>query len=133
MPHISTKKIDEKMLKKIYETLFSAIISKNVTQKQQRLAFKEFFTYTEKIMLGKRLLAIALLSEGKSSYEVARLLKLSTTTTMKFRTRMENEKMEHVKTLCTILKKGPLQHYVENLLKPMPRYGTSPATLFKEQ
>lgn len=84
-------------------------------------------------MLGKRLLAIALLSEGKSSYEVAHLLKLSTMTTMKLRTKMENKKVSHVKALCAILRKGPLQHYIENLLKPMSRYGTSPATLFKER
>ncbi len=125
--------MDEKILKKTYEMLFSAIISKNVTQKQQRFAFKELFTHTEKIMLGKRLVAIALLSQNRSPYKVGQILKLSPTTTIKLQSKIENGKVNGIIKLCSILQKGPLQYYIENLLKPMPRYGTSPSKLFKEQ
>ena len=133
MPHVSSRKVDEKTLNKIYEMLSSAIISKNVTQKQQRFAFRELFTHTEKIMLGKRLTAIALLSQNLSPYKVGRILKLSPTTTTSLQSKIENGKFTGVVNLCNVLQKGPLQHYIENLLKPMSRYGTSPAKLFKEQ
>lgn len=132
MPHVSPQKLDEKILKKIYEMLFSAIISRNNTQKQQRLAFGELFTRTEKIMLGKRLLAISLLSQGKSPYSVGKTLRLSSTTTTKLQIKIKSEKLVNVQKLCTILRKGPLGLYLENLLKPMSRYGTSPTKLFKE-
>ena len=131
MPHVSPQKIDERILKKLYKVLFSAIAGENMTQKQQRLAFSELFTHTEKIMLGKRLAAISLLSQGESSYRVGKILRLSSTTTAKLYAKIEKEKLANVEKLCSILRKGPLQHYLENLLKPLPRYGTSPSTLFK--
>ena len=130
---MSPQKIDEQVLKKLYKVLFSAIASRNISQKQQRLAFGELFTHTEKIMLGKRLAAISLLSQGESSYKVGKMLRLSSTTTAKLHVKIENGKLVNVEKLCSILRKGPLQHYLENLLKPLPRYGTSPATLFKER
>lgn len=133
MPHISPQKINEQILKKLYRILFTAIASKNVSGKQQRLAFGELFTHTEKIMLGKRLAAVSLLSQGESPYKVGKILQLSSTTTTKLHAKLEDEKLANVEKLCNILRKGPLQHYLENLLKPLPRYGTSPSTLFKEK
>lgn len=133
MPHVSQQKVDKKTLENIYKILFSAIINRNISQKQQRLSFAEFFTYTEKIMLGKRLAAISLLSQKMSSYEVGKILRLSHTTTTKLHMKIENGNLSNVEKLCSILRKGPLQHYLENLLKPLPKYGTSPARLFKEK
>ncbi|MEK7589765.1 MAG: hypothetical protein AAB475_00730, partial [Patescibacteria group bacterium] len=123
--------IDKKILEKIYKILFSAIINRNISQKQQRFAFAELLTYTEKIMLGKRLAAISMLSQGVSPYRVGKILQLSPTTTTKLQIKLENEKLLNVKKLCNILRKGPLQHYLENLMRPLPHYGTSPYKLFK--
>ncbi len=133
MPHVSQQKVDKKTLENIYKILFSAIINRNISQKQQQLSFAELFTNTEKIMLGKRLAAISLLSQKISSYEVGKILRLSHTTTTKLHVKLENKKFSNVEKLCSILRKGPLRHYLENLLKPLPRYGTSPAKLFKEK
>lgn len=133
MPHISAQKINEQILKKLYKILFSAIVSRNLSQKQQRLAFNELLTHTEKIMLGKRLAAISLLSQGESPYKAGKILRLSSTTTTKLQTKIESRKFTHTEKLCNVLRKGPLQHYLENFLKPLPRYGTSPASLFKER
>ncbi len=133
MPHVSPQKINEQVLKKLYEVLFSAIASRNASQKQQRLAFGELFTHTEKIMLGKRLAAISMLSQGESSYRVGRALQLSPTTTAKLHAKIESGKLANAEKLCSVMRKGPLQHYIENLLKPLPKYGTSPATFLREK
>lgn len=133
MPHVSPRKIDKKTLEKLYKILFSAIINRNISQKQQRLAFTELLTHTEKIMLGKRLAAISMLSQEVSPYRVGKILRLSPTTTTKLQIKLENGKLLNVKKLSNILRKGPLQHYFENLFKPLPRYGTSPSKLFREE
>jgi hypothetical protein len=133
MPHVSPQKIDKEILEKIYKILFSSIVNRNVSQKQQRLAFIELLTHTEKIMLGKRLAAISMLSQNANPYQVGKILKLSTTTTVKLQQRLESGKFADVEKLCNILRKGHLQHYLENLFKPLPRYGTSPSRLFKEE
>jgi len=132
MPHVSQKQINQKVLQKLYDLLFSSITNKHVTHKQQRLAFSELFTPTEKIMLGKRLLAIHMLSQGISPYKVGKVLQLSHTTTMKLQVRYEDGKVSNIKKMCNILQKGPFIHYLENLFKPLPRYGASPSKLFKE-
>jgi len=132
MPHISPRKVNGQVLEKIYKLLFSAIVDRNTSKKQQQFAFGELLTPTEKIMLGKRMAAVSLLSQGMSPYKVGKMLQLSPTTTAKFQIKLENGKFSNVSKLCSVLKKGPLGHYIENLLKPLPRYGTSPAQLFKE-
>ncbi|GMQ95013.1 MAG: hypothetical protein BMS9Abin13_123 [Patescibacteria group bacterium] len=133
MPHISSKQVNGQILEKIYKLLFSAITDRNISKKQQHSAFGELFTPTEKIMLGKRLVAISLLSQGMSPYKTGKTLQLSPTTTTKLQVKLEGGKFSNVKKLCSVLRKGPLQHYIENLIKPLPRYGTSPARLFKEK
>jgi len=132
MPHVSPKKVNDEVMKKIYSLIFSAITDRNISKKQQQYAFGELLTSTEKIMLGKRLLAISLLSQGVSQYKVEKILRLSPTTVAKFHIGIEKGKFSGTEKLCNVLRKGPLQHYIENLFKPLPRYGTSPSSLFKE-
>lgn len=132
MPHVSPQKIDDKTLKEISSFLFSALTEKNMLRKQQRSAFNELLTKTEKIMLGKRLTAISMLSENKSPYEVGKKLHLSPTTTMKLQLKLESGELSNIKKLCGVLRKGPLGQYIDNLLKPLPKYGTPPHKLFNE-
>lgn len=133
MPHVSFQKVDNKILRKIYEILFSAITDKGMPKKQQELAFGELLTPTEKIMLGKRLAAVSMLSQGFSPYQISQSLKLSPTTVFLLQTKFEKGNFSNTSKLCDALRKSPLQRYIENLIKPLPRYGTSPASLFKEK
>jgi Trp operon repressor len=133
MPHISPLSVNKKTLEKIYSFLFSAITSRNISQKQHRLAFNELLTHTEKIMLSKRLTAISMLSQDVSPFKVSQALQLSPTTTLRLHAKLETGKFSNTEKLCKILKKGPLGLYLENLLKPLPPYGTSPSQLFKEK
>lgn len=132
MPHVSPKKVNNQVSGNLYKLLFSAIIDRNISKKQQQAAFDELLTPTEKIMLGKRLAAISMLSQGASSYKTGKTLQLSPTTTTKLQVKLEKGKFLNASKLCNMLRKGPLQHYIENLFKPLPRYGTSPMKLFKE-
>ena len=133
MPHISPRHVDEKVLKEISSLLFSAIADKYISPKQQRVAFNEIFTTTEKVMLGKRLAAVSLLSDGMSPYEVGKRLRLSPTTTAKFHLKLEKGAFSGTEKLCKILRKGVLGRYLDNLLRPLPRYGTSPHRLFRDK
>jgi len=126
MPHISPKQIDTKVLKKLYELFFATVTSRRQTRKQQQAFFNELLTTTEKIMLGKRLAAIVLLSRGASSYRVGRTLKLSPTTTGKLLERLDRGEFNHIVKLDVKQKKGELAHYIENLLfSSLPPYGKS--------
>jgi len=131
MPHVSSKQMSDNALREISSFLFSAIIGQDMTKKQQHAAFNELLTQTEQIMLGKRLTAISMLSRGISPYEVGRKLCLSPTTTAKLKLKIEQGKLSNAQKLCDILRKGPLGRYLHNLLKPLPRYGTSPHHLFR--
>jgi uncharacterized protein YdgA (DUF945 family) len=133
MPHVSPKKVDENILKEALSFFFSAIAEKDMSQKQQRNAFNELFTRTEKIMLGKRLTAISMIYNGIGSYEVSKKLCLSPTTTAKLQLKIERGEFRNIKKLCDIINKGPLGRYIDNLLKPLPRYGTGPQQLFKKK
>jgi len=132
MSHVSPRRVNKEVLEKIYGLLFSAVSSRNISRKDQKIAFSELLTPTEKIMLGKRLAAVSMFSQGESAYRVGKTLRLSDSTTARIKNKIERGKFFHTKKLCTVLRKGPLQHYIENLFKPLPRYGTSPAQLFKE-
>ncbi|HEC30828.1 MAG TPA: hypothetical protein ENI66_02335 [Candidatus Yonathbacteria bacterium] len=132
MPHISPRKVNKQVLEKIYKLLFSAVSDRSISKKQQQAAFGELLTPTEKIMLGKRLAAVSMLSQGTSPYRVGKVLQLSETTTAKFQIKLKNGKFSNTSKLSKVLNKGPLQRYIENLFKPLPRYGTSPASLFKK-
>ena len=89
MPHISSQKVDKETRHKIYRLLTATITDPNVSKKQHQAFFDELLTPTEKIMLGKRLAAIALLSQGVSPYQTGKRLQLSETTTGKFFERIE--------------------------------------------
>jgi hypothetical protein len=83
-------------------------------------------------MIAKRVAAVALIAQGMSPYHTAKTLKLSETTAGKLSNRIESGDCRNIIALCKTYQKGPLGRYIENLLKPLPRYGTSPSSLFKK-
>lgn len=132
MPHVSSRKLDEKTSNEIYKILIETIASKNVSKKLHKDFFNELLTKTEKVMFGKRLAAIDLLSRGASPYRTGKLLGLSATTTNKILLKIEKGRFDKTIKMCEMYRKGPLGRYLENLFKPLPRYGTSLSSLFKE-
>ncbi|MBL7045494.1 MAG: hypothetical protein ISR99_00450 [Parcubacteria group bacterium] len=123
MPHVSSKKIDKKTLEKMHDLFFSTITSKRVPRKNQQKFFEELLTETEKVMLAKRLTAIALLSRGVSPYQVGKRIKLSETTTNKLQIKLEEGKFSHIIKTHLAQSKSAIGHYLENLISPPPKYG----------
>lgn len=78
MPHISRKKLKKEVAKKIYDRLVKTITSGGSNRGYDVLG--ELLTPIEQTMLAKRLAAVVMLSQGISSYEVRKVLKLSSKT-----------------------------------------------------
>jgi uncharacterized protein YerC len=126
MPHVSSQQVNTQVLKKLYELFFASITSRRHTLKLQREFFNELLTPTEKVMLAKRLTAIALLARGAAPYHVGRALKLSPTTTGKLLEKLDRRDFKHIVQFDKEQRKGDLVHYLENLmLSPLPPYGKS--------
>jgi uncharacterized protein YerC len=94
MPHISQKKISEKVLKRITGQFFDSIY------KQSKFSIKPFLlnilTSTEEIMLAKRLAVIAMLIEGIGYYRIRKFLKVSTSTIKRLDIDLDNGKYRDV-------------------------------------
>lgn len=78
MPHVSSKKLNEKMYKNIFAQLTN-LISKTQSHQAEGL-LTSLLTETEKIMLSKRLAAAVMFSEGYSQYAVEKALQVSPST-----------------------------------------------------
>ncbi len=97
MPHISRKKLEKDISRKIYKHFVKTIVTINT--KKGRELLEEILTPVEQIMIAKRLAAIAMLSQGLSSYQVRKSLKLSSATTARFRREIENNKYPYISNL----------------------------------
>ena len=91
MPHVSRHKLSEQQQNKINNYLLSTILllPRSI---EGRKFLREFFTYTEKIMLAKRLTLIHSLHNEAPVTEIAELLKMSPSTIQKASLKIENGK-----------------------------------------
>lgn len=79
MPHVSKKKLNDREFQKIYKN-FIGVLHKSKDKRSMERFFWEFLTPTEKIMLSKRLAMIMLAEKGVSSYQMWKLLGVSSST-----------------------------------------------------
>lgn len=133
MPHISSQTLPKQTLEQVYKTLFVTTTSRLTSRTKQEKFFDELLTPTEKIMLGKRLAAIALLSRDHSSYAVSQLLQLSPNTAKKLQYGIERGRFAHIKEVSALHGKSKMIRLLEHLLEPLPRYGTSPASWLRSK
>ena len=110
MPHISSKKLEDKYFKKIYDQLISFFDTAGHNRRND-IFLKEFSTETEKIMFAKRLAVICLLYEGVSKTYISEILLLSPSTIDRISLQyeinlypyMENILKNNSKTIWTVL------------------------------
>ena len=76
MPHISPKKLDIEVLKKLSDQLFKTL-QKASDKRALKYLGSELFTHTEKIMLAKRLATILLLDSEVPQHVISERLHLS--------------------------------------------------------
>lgn len=119
MPHISNKKLDPKLLEKLFGKLLTIF---EQAQKKESLSSvaNELFTATEKTMLAKRLAIVLMLDSNTPHSRIAEILKVSPTTVTKISLGIEigkykailkiskKEKMDLEKLVWNILTVGGL-------------------------
>ena len=79
MPHISSKKLKQENLQKLYDE-FSIALEKSAKRSWAKLFLNDFLTKTEKIMLAKRFAVIYLLSKEVPVSYIAESLCMSPAT-----------------------------------------------------
>ncbi len=89
MPHLSKKKVKRKVYLKIQEEFISFLSNKRNFDETKRI-YESIFTYTERLMLSKRLSIIVMLEVGRSSYVIEKTLKVSPSTVARILQNKEN-------------------------------------------
>jgi uncharacterized protein YerC len=79
MPHISSKKLKQEHLQKLYNE-FNLALEKSAKKSWTKFFLSDFLTNTEKTMLAKRFAVIFLLSKGIPVSYIAESLHMSETT-----------------------------------------------------
>lgn len=132
MPHVSTKPMSKETSVQIHKLLLECFSQNDVSLKSHKAFINEILTKTEKEMLGKRLAAISLMSQGLSVYKTSKKIKLGQPTVNKIKIRLEKNYYKNTLNVCRTARKDALGKYFENLFKPLPRYGTSPSSLVRK-
>jgi uncharacterized protein YerC len=101
MPHVSSKKLNEKFLEKLFDKMI-VVFERAQNKKYMSEVTKELFTETEKIMIAKRLAIILMLSGNTPQHRIAQVLKVSPTTVNKMSLQVE---IGQYKTILKITKK----------------------------
>ena len=95
MPHISKQKLNKEHFNKLILE-FVRSLERSFKKGKTKSVFYEFFTYTERAMLAKRLAVIAMLSQGISSYTVAETLHMSSSTIDRMSLKYDRGKYEAI-------------------------------------
>jgi uncharacterized protein YerC len=109
MPHISKRKVNQKVFNEIYNS-FAKAIAKNRHNYSAELFTSSFFTKTERIMFAKRLAIIALLHKGYPFYEVVDILKVSPSTVARFERNLMTGKYKALLKILGIKTKNEAFH-----------------------
>ena len=91
MAHVSSKKLKKEVFKKAKDQFAEAILLLK-TKENQKKFLDDFLTPTEKVMLGKRLCLILMLSKNYSFEKISKTLKMSPSTIARFWKEIKNSK-----------------------------------------
>ncbi len=95
MPHISKTKLSQKHLDSLYNELIMTL-ERSTKKMKTKQVLDQLLTHTEKIMLTKRLGAIALLSKDTPVHDVANALWMSPSTINRMSIRFENKRYDSI-------------------------------------
>ena len=99
MPHVSSKKIKENVLKNIHRLLLQQFARVGTTSAAHVFA-EEFLTPTEQVMLAKRFATIIMLEKGYSYGDIDRTLGVSSSTIARAWKKKENGQYDGILTQC---------------------------------
>lgn len=95
MPHISKRKLSKVHFNRLVLELIRSL-ERSFKQDKTKSVFFEFFTYTERAMLAKRLGVIAMLSRGVSTSAIAEVLRMSPSTVDRMSLKRERGKYDGI-------------------------------------
>ncbi|PIQ66281.1 MAG: hypothetical protein COV96_02600 [Candidatus Zambryskibacteria bacterium CG11_big_fil_rev_8_21_14_0_20_42_18] len=117
MPHISSRKLDKVVSKKLWSQLLKTF--KDAGKRSATNAIvSELLTYTEKIMLAKRLAIILLLDRGIPQHVISKELNVSISTVTRMSLNVEIGKYNEILKISG--KKGILDVLEKIILMGMP-------------
>jgi len=120
MPHISSKKLNEKIFLSIHKELIKYVSGSKLSKRAK--IFNSLLTETEKIMLAKRLATILLLSKGHSYYAIEKLLNISSSTVARFDRELDQGKYKSITSIADTksqTRQKSLLDLVAHLIHPM--------------
>lgn len=91
MVNISSRKLPDRLLNKIYQLLLY-LLKKGGNRDDFFIIMNEFFTYKEKILFAKRITIIYLLLKGISQNNICEILNVSSGTVSKYALFLTNKK-----------------------------------------
>lgn len=93
MPHISKSILTQEVHKMLDEQLVSFLGETSIKDRQR--IFKELFTRTERMMIGKRLALLMLLMQDASTLDISEKLKMSSSTVARFELRVSRGRFKY--------------------------------------
>ena len=113
MPHLSKQRLQKETYVKINRELGKAL-EKLVRVNKKEAFMYELLTFTERVMLAKRLAIILMLDRDNSYYEIQHTLKVSPSTVARFDEAIGRGK--HARLIPSI-KKGRAEEILEEIIK----------------
>jgi len=98
MSHVSKKKLKKDALRSIHGR-FSDTLTKLKTKKQVNYFLDELLTETERLMLGKRLAIICMLSEGVTTYRIEKVLGVSISTVVEMKRKYRDCQYDFIESI----------------------------------
>jgi uncharacterized protein YerC len=115
MPHISKRKLDQKVISELEKRLL--LIIRDSGTRTRVLIFKELLTKTEKVMLAKRIGILFLLKKGLSPYKISELLGTSPSTAERFERAVDSNVYKYtVDWVWKNSREGAFDKFLESLV-----------------
>ena len=98
MPHVSKKKLKSDALLSLHKRFTDSFVRLNTTDQVSQF-LDELLTDTERLMIGKRLAIICMLSEGISTYRIEQTLRVSISTVIDMKRKYQDCQYDFIESL----------------------------------
>uniref|UniRef100_A0A831YQ20 TrpR like protein, YerC/YecD n=1 Tax=candidate division WWE3 bacterium TaxID=2053526 RepID=A0A831YQ20_UNCKA len=125
MAQISKRRMLPSIEKRVYELLWDSV-AKSGTKKESEEFLTDLLTYTEKVVLAKRLAIAVLLMKGFNYDSIKDLLKVSGTTISRVQEYLRSEPVGFKRFAGKLVKEEFWREFADTLNQILPRYSRQP-------
>jgi len=120
MPHVSKNQVSTNILYELDEQIVSFLGETGIKGRQR--IFRELFTKTERMMIGKRLMLLLMISKNVPFGSICSSLKMSPSTVSRFSSKIDMGAFKHtLKWFSQDKIRSSLVKFINNWLLPGPR------------